>query len=260
MKVNTLMYHDLIGPDGSRGGFDGAGAAVYAVTAAEFGRQMDRIDERLGTPPLRAGPGSLDGSGGAWMVTFDDGGASATIAGDELARRGWVGHFFVVTARVGEPGFLGWEEIRELAAQGHVIGSHSHTHPARIAECSPEQLRDEWEASTATLRAELDLPVWTASVPGGYYSDEVGRAAAAAGVTTLFTSEPTRAVGRLDGCALVGRFAVREATPTAAVVAAAAGASRQWLGQRLGWSSRRLAKRLAGRRYEQLRAYLLRRR
>ena len=43
------------------------------------------------------------------MITFDDGGASALAAGEELARRSWRGHFFIATDLVGRPGYLDWD-------------------------------------------------------------------------------------------------------------------------------------------------------
>lgn len=258
MKLAALMYHDVVGSDGARGGFEGAGAAVYAVSVDEFERQMDGIERALGAPPLRA-DAPLPPEGG-WMLTFDDGGSSAAIAGPGLARRGWPAHFFVVTEMVGRPGFLDWEGVRRLAAEGHAIGSHSHTHPERIGSLPPERLRDEWSRSVAALSEAIGAPVTTASVPGGYYSEAVGRAAAEAGITTLFTSQPRRAVGRIGECTLVGRFAVRESTPTQAVVSAAAGKARPWLRQRAGWVARGAAKRVGGRHYVRLRRFLLRRR
>ncbi len=258
MKLAALMYHDVVGPDGARGGFEGAGAAVYAVSVEEFERQMDGIATTLAGPPLRA-DASLPPEGG-WALTFDDGGSSAAIPGAALARRGWPAHFFVVTAMVGQPGFLDWEGVRRLAAEGHVIGSHSHTHPERIASLPPERLREEWSRSVAALSEAIGAPVTTASVPGGYYSEAVGRAAAEAGVETLFTSQPRRAVEEIDGCALVGRFAVRDSTPTRTVVSAAAGGTRPWLSQRAGWAARGAAKRIGGRHYMRLRRILLSRR
>lgn len=258
MKLAALMYHDVVGPDGVRGGFEGAGAAVYAVSIEEFERQMDGIERALGAPPLRAdAPLPL---GGGWMLTFDDGGSSAALAGSALARRGWPAHFFVVTEMVGRPGFLDWEGVRRLAAEGHVIGSHSHTHPERIGSLSPERLRDEWSRSVAMLSEAIGAAVTTASVPGGYYSEEVGRAAAEAGIATLFTSQPRRAVENLGETALVGRFAVRESTPTRVAVAAAAGKAGPWLRQRTGWAARGAAKRVGGRHYVRLRRILLSRR
>ncbi len=258
MRLAALMYHDVVGSDGVRGGFAGAGAAVYAVSVGEFERQMDGIAATLAAPPLRANA-SLP-PGGGWALTFDDGGSSAAIAGAALARRGWAAHFFVVTAMVGQPGFLDWEGVRRLAVEGHVIGSHSHTHPERIASLPPERLREEWSRSVATLSEAIGAPVRTASVPGGYYSEAVGRAAAEAGIETLFTSQPRRAVEEIDGCALVGRFAVRDSTPTRTVVAAAAGGARPWLRQRAGWAARGAAKRIGGRHYIHLRRILLSRR
>jgi peptidoglycan/xylan/chitin deacetylase (PgdA/CDA1 family) len=258
MKLSALMYHDVVGPDGARGGFEGAGAAVYAVALEEFERQMDGIAQTLAAPPLRA-DAPLPPRGG-WALTFDDGGSSAAIAGAALARRGWAAHFFVVTEMVGQPGFLDWEGVRRLAAAGHVVGSHSHTHPERIGSLPPQRLREEWSRSVAALSEAIGVPVTTASVPGGYYSAAVGRAAAGAGIETLFTSRPQRAVERIDGCALVGRFAVRGSTPTQAVVSAAAGGGRPWLRQRAGWAVRGAAKRIGGRHYVRLRRILLSRR
>lgn len=258
MRLAALMYHDVVGADGVRGGFEGAGAAVYAVSIDEFERQMEGIERALGAPPLRAGA-PVPPEGG-WLLSFDDGGASAALAGAALTRRGWAAHFFVVTAMVGQPGFLDWEGVRRLAAEGHVIGSHSHTHPERIGSLPPQRLREEWSLSVAALADALGAPVRTASVPGGYYSAAVGRAAAEAGIETLFTSKPRRTVERIDGCALLGRFAVRDSTPTQTVVSAAAGSATPWFRQRVGWAARGAAKRIGGRFYLRLRRILLRRR
>jgi peptidoglycan/xylan/chitin deacetylase (PgdA/CDA1 family) len=260
LTLTALMYHDVVFPDIARGGFEGPGADLYAVSAADFERQMDAVERVLGTPPSRAGASPLEPGASGWMLTFDDGGSSAAAVGAALARRAWTAHFFVVTGMVGKPGFLDWDEIRRLASLGHVIGSHSHTHPERMAALSPVRLREEWSRSVAALSRALDAPVTTASVPGGYYSQAVGRAAASAGIATLFTSQPRRAIGRIDGCALAGRFAVRRSTSERAVAAAAAGSPGPWLRQRAGWTARGLAKRLGGRRYERLRRTLLSRR
>ena len=132
------------------------------------------------------------------MLTFDDGAASAVEAAEQLARRSWPGHFFIATDLVGSPGFLGWDDVCGLGRAGHVIGSHSCSHPDRMAACSGEQLLDEWSRSAGVLAEALGRPVSTASVPGGLYSSSVGRAAAAAGFTTLFTSlaEPAPGLDR----------------------------------------------------------------
>ncbi len=260
-RLATLMYHDVAGPDGRAGGFDSAGANVYTVAMAEFERQLDGIASSVDSPPRRIDGDIGDRSAnGAWALTFDDGGASAAEVGERLAARGWSAHFFVIADKIGQPGFLGWEGVRALAAQGHVIGSHSCSHPARMTDLPPARLREEWSRSVGLLSDALGEPVRTASVPGGFYSDAVGGAAAGAGIRTLFTSEPRRSIGWVDGCAVAGRFAVRGSTATSRVVAAAAGSWRPWITQRVGWELRGVAKRIAGTRYERLREMLLARR
>jgi len=261
VKAHALMYHDVVDANGVRGGFEGDGPAVYAVTEAAFRAQLDAIEATGAGAPVRAeslvaGSASVE----PWLLTFDDGGSSAVSAGSELARRSWPAHFFIVTDLVGTPGFVDWDGVRELAAQGHVIGSHSASHPDHIASCSPAELEREWSRSVVALSEAIGAPVTTASVPGGYYSTEVGRAAAAAGITCLFTSEPVTRAHPVEGYLLVGRYAVRNDTATADVAAAAAGRARPWLRQRVAWELRGIAKKAAGRHYRRLRAALLARR
>lgn len=249
MRARALMYHDVVGPDGGD---------IYSVTPDHFREHLDRIAATVGRPPQRADAPA--GGATPWMLTFDDGGASGPAAGEELARRSWSGHFFIATDLVGRPGYMDWDEIRALAGMGHVIGSHSCSHPDRMADCSWEQLLDEWSRSAAVLVEELGGPVPTASVPGGLYSKAVGRAAAAAGYTTLFTSLPSQSIGSIDGCTLIGRYAIRRDTTAQQAADAAAGKPLPWMRQRAAWALRGTAKALAGRRYESVRRALLARR
>jgi peptidoglycan/xylan/chitin deacetylase (PgdA/CDA1 family) len=261
MKARTLMYHDVEPSDGPRGGFDGSGPAVYAVAEQSFRDQLDAAGAAAGGPPSTA-DALVDSSAprDAWLITFDDGGSSGVAAGAELARRSWRAHFFVVTGLVGTPGFMSWDELRALAGQGHVIGSHSATHPKLISSCPPAQIVEEWASSAEALARELGVAPTTASVPGGYYSPEVGSAAAAAGIRCLFTSEPVAAVRAVDGYLVAGRYAIRRDTTVAQVARAAAGDPRPWLRQRASWELRGVAKRIGGRHYQRLRTALLDRR
>ena len=118
----------------------------------------------------------------------------------------------------------------------------------------------EWTGSAEVLARELGAPVTCASVPGGLYSHEVGRTAAAAGYTTLFNSLPTQRLGSIDGCNLIGRYAIRRDTTTGEVAAVAAGRPLPWARQRAAWNLRGAAKKIAGPRYEGLRRALLARR
>lgn len=72
----------------------------------------------------------------AVIITFDDGGRSQyDIAFPILKKHGFKATFFVITNRSGEDGFMGWEELREMAEYKDEnnkslfdIESHSHTH------------------------------------------------------------------------------------------------------------------------------------
>jgi peptidoglycan/xylan/chitin deacetylase (PgdA/CDA1 family) len=246
VNLRALMYHDVVegSPD------------IYSVTPNHFREHLERIGREVGRPP--AAVDQL--RDGEWMIIFDDGGASALLAGEELARRSWRGHFFIATDLIGRPDYLDWDGVRAVAAMGHVIGSHSCSHPDRMAACTWDQLMDEWSGSAAILAQELGHPITTASVPGGLYSRSVGRAAAEAGFTSLFTSLPSQRLRSIDGCRLIGRYAVRSDTGADEAAAAAAGRPRPWARQRAAWRLRGAVKTIAGRRYESLRRTLLTRR
>ena len=146
-------------------------------------------------------------------------------AAEALERRAWRGHFFVTSGRIGTPGFLAPEELRELVARGHVVGSHSDTHPTYMGRLSVEALQEEWTRSRAVIAELLGAEPRTASVPGGYLSPTVIAGAAAAGYEVLFTSEPTARAGRLPRAGLVvrGRYTIWATTPARVAAAYARG-------------------------------------
>ncbi|MCU1385741.1 MAG: hypothetical protein JWL71_4438 [Acidobacteria bacterium] len=255
------MYHDVVAAGHEdTSGFPGRDAALYKVTPETFAAQLDAIDRRAPrSPGDPARPGHPADPGVAMAaITFDDGGSSAMAAADMLEARGRIGHFFVTTNYVGTRGFLAEIEIRELAARGHVIGSHSCSHPLRMGHCSWPQLVDEWTRSRSILCDVIGGEVRDASVPGGDFSPHVAEAAAKAGITRLFTSEPTKEPRNASGVTLVGRFAIRRWTTAAAAAGLASG---EWLPcarQSLLWNAKKLTKRVGGERYLQLRKLLLR--
>ncbi len=249
------MYHDVV-PRGAEhaSGFPGRDAARYKLTPECFAAHIDAL-ARVVAPSERE---RLTGAAGDIAVTFDDGGISALRAADLLEIQGLRGWFFVTTDYVGRRGFLCPRDLRALHERGHILGSHSCSHPLRMAHCSDSQLRDEWCLSRRALSDVLGTDVDAASVPGGDYSRRVAVAAGAAGYTTLFTSEPTRAVTMEGPVTVVGRFVVRRGTTAATVAAVAAGAQGPMGRQALAWNARKLAKRVAGSSYLELRRLLLR--
>ena len=248
MRVITLEYHDVVeGGAFDASGFPGNDAASYKMDARDFAAHLDAV-AGCGRPVgLDARSLGEAGSPVPVLLTFDDGGVAALEpTATMLERHGWVGHFFVTTDYIGTPGFLSPEDIVALHRRGHVVGSHSASHPTRMARCSRAELDAEWRGSVAVLAALLGAPPTVASVPGGYFSDEVARAAAGAGIRVLFTSEPTTRAWRTDGCLVLGRYTLRRAHAAAVAARLAGAAPVARAGQWLVWNSKKVVKAVAG--------------
>lgn len=261
MRALGLLYHDVVdGSDFASSGFQGGDADRYKLSADEFGahlRAIARVGRRVGLAP-ELGYGRFDREP-LLMMTFDDGGVSAhTHTAEQLERLGWRGHFFVTTGRIGSPGFLSREQIRALRQRGHVIGSHSDSHPGRMSACGFQELVREWRTSRETLADLLGEDVTTASVPGGYFSRRVAIAAAQAGIEILFTSEPVTRCRTIDRCLVLGRFCFRRGDSPQSAARVVSGdwppRVRSWL----AWNARKVAKRIGGELYVKTRLALLR--
>ena len=236
-EIAGLMYHEVT-DDPTTSGFQRPGALPYTLTRAAFDRHMEAIasgplkPELISEFDLRA-----DGKQRHLLLTFDDGGASAMYVADELARRGWKAHFFIITGRIGERTFLKPADIRTLRSAGHIVGTHSHTHPDIFRSLPRELMGTEWRVSRAILEALLGEPCVAASVPGGDISRVVLESAGEAGIRYLFTSEPWLAPERIADTWILGRVILKAGVSAATV--------RQLVAFR-GWQRVQLLRRLGG--------------
>ena len=240
----ALIYHD-VAPAAAREqtGFPGPASARYKLDVEAFEAHLDAI-ARTGVSV-----GSVR-NGARAALTFDDGGASALVAAEMLERRGWRGQFFVTTARIGTPGFLTADGVRELAARGHEVGSHSHTHPTYMGTLTREELAGEWIGSREILAEVLGQPPNSAAVPGGFLSAAVIEEAARAGYRLLMTSQPSARPDRREGMLVHGRFTIWAATPPARAAAYASGSMAARIGLWLAWQAKTGPKRISPRSYE----------
>jgi peptidoglycan/xylan/chitin deacetylase (PgdA/CDA1 family) len=256
----ALMYHDVIElQDSDASGFPGRGPARYKVDPALFECHLEAI-AATGRVPTRAidlGPASKTHRHRPLFLTFDDGGASAPKIAEALSSRGWPGHFFIPVDYIGRPGFVEQAQIAQLVRLGHVVGSHSCSHPIPISRLPAERILEEWRRSAGVLGEIIGSTVVTGSVPGGYWSPRVVQAAAAAGITMLFTSDPVPTVRELDGCFLLGRYAILAGTTPETAARLARGDLIPRLRQRVSWNAKGAAKLVLGDRYRALRTRLL---
>lgn len=256
MSIRALLYHDVVPVNAEEeSGFVSPDANIYKVTVPEFDRHMARIHERTGQPSVHVFDALARAKG--LLLTFDDGGLSGTRIADMLASYNSIGHFFITTDHIGSPRFLSRAGIADLARRGHVIGSHSCSHPLIMSGCSRKQLEHEWRNSVAALSDILGFAVKVASVPGGSYSRMVGETAAEAGIEVLFTSEPTSAIDRIGKCTLVGRYSVQRSTPADTAAALAAGDWLPGARQAAYWGLKKILKRAGGRAWLEFRKAVL---
>lgn len=122
-------------------------------------------------------------------ITFDDGNRSdAEIALPELRQRGLSATFFVVAERIGEPGYLDADDLRELARDGMVVGSHGLEH--RSWRTLDDDLLDtHLQRARSILEEALGSPVTEASCPFGEYDRRVLKHLRRSGHERVYTSD-----------------------------------------------------------------------
>ncbi|MGB0011487.1 MAG: polysaccharide deacetylase family protein [Candidatus Sulfotelmatobacter sp.] len=259
IMIISLLYHDVVSAgELASSGFPQADAAVYKLSRPEFESHLEAIRSGVRSSEvilLNSGEQKIPAK--ALLFTFDDGGVSAMSIADQLEARRWRGHFFIATDFIGQTGFLTGSQIRELRGRGHLIGSHSCSHPARISHCPPAQLAREWDESVQILANCLGEHVAVASVPGGFYAPRVAKAARAAGIEVLFTSEPTSRTGISCECLIVGRYSIQHGTSAHTVEQIARGDAGPRVRQYMFWTTKKILKRIGGRHYIALRKKLL---
>ncbi len=245
MRTLSLLYHDVV-PDNrfELSGFQSPDANIYKLSCDEFERHLESVAAAGGKPVTISDQSS--NSGRRLLLTFDDGGASAEYIADKLEGHGWRGHFFITTDFIGTPGFVSELQIRELHQRGHLLGSHSCSHPLRMSSCRPEQLDREWQNSIQRLSHIVGGKVTIASIPGGYYSREVAAAASRAGIRVLFTSEPVTQSHTVGGCLVIGRFGVQQGVSREWVTAVVSGSVLPRWQQYTFWNGKKILKRVGG--------------
>ena len=210
-EIAALAFHDVC-DDFTTSGMQRAVAGAYKHSTGTFADHLSQIASSPGrVSTVRDWP--VEQGGRQVMLTFDDGGKSAVYIGDELCRRGWRGHFFVITSLVGQAGFLNDQDIKYLHSCGHVVGSHSHTHPEIFRALAMPEMVEEWRVSCDRLSSLLGKACETASVPGGDSSRATYQSADQAGLRFLFTSEPVLVPERVGQTWILGRACLKRNTP-----------------------------------------------
>lgn len=121
-------------------------------------------------------------------LTFDDGYMDAyTAALPILQRYGFSGTFYIVGDFIGQPGYMGWNELKVLRDAGMEIGSHSISHPD-LTQLDLETLNHQLLQSKALLEEHLQIRVTSFCYPAGKYNAEVEEQVRLAGYENATTT------------------------------------------------------------------------
>jgi len=101
-------------------------------------------------------------------------------------------------------------QIKEFFDLGHIIGSHSHSHPRNISLLPNNEIKKEWEESKKILEEITGKEVTHCSIPGGFYSIEQWQILKDLGYQRVFNSAPTYKKYNVDGMELLGRFSIEQ--------------------------------------------------
>jgi len=179
LAVPWLALHRLFGTGGGL-----RLLLLHEVTAAEL-PALERLigwlagAGRLGTPAEieAALAGGAAPAGPRWVISFDDGFAGNAAAARVVARAGGRALLFVCPGLIGLTGearrraiaanifdggrdagdlrLLGWDELAELQAAGHIIASHTLGH-RRLSALTPAEIEAEVAGAAALLTDRLD--------------------------------------------------------------------------------------------------------
>lgn len=125
-------------------------------------------------------------------VTFDDGFENNyTVAYPVLKKYNIPATMFVIVNRVGSPGFVNWEEVREMADSGLItIGNHTKVH-FWLLGLDDRFLREEVIDSKKILEEKLGRSVNTFCYPMGSFDKESKMAVENAGYLCAVATSPS---------------------------------------------------------------------
>ncbi len=123
------------------------------------------------------------------LITFDDGYLdNFTQALPVLVKYDFPATFYIITGKVGQPGYLNWEQIGVMAIDGMDIGSHTVNHED-LSIVSTADLEHELVDSAGALSAHLGHPVYWFCYPSGKFNARVLQAEKADGYLLATTEK-----------------------------------------------------------------------
>ena len=126
-------------------------------------------------------------------ITIDDGFEDNYKYAYPVLKRYWIpATIFVIVNKIGQPGWLTWDEIKEMSGSGVVtIGSHTLSH-RWLPSLNDLDLKEELTGSKRAFEEKLSKPCDFLCYPIGAHDERVKRAAKDAGYKAVCGTNPGR--------------------------------------------------------------------
>jgi len=106
------------------------------------------------------------------MITFDDTRLDQyTAALPELNKHGFKGVFFIMTVSLNKPGYMSKEQVKQLADDGHIIGSHTYDHK-NVKTYTSDDWVEQVQRPSQQLQTITGKPVEYFAFPFGLWNKE----------------------------------------------------------------------------------------
>jgi peptidoglycan/xylan/chitin deacetylase (PgdA/CDA1 family) len=185
--VPILMYHSIDGDEGK---------TKLSVAPDNFASQMEFLHRKrynvVGLDKIisymqkkeKIPPRTV-------AITFDDGYLNNyTSAYPVLKKYKLPATIFIITDKIGQKGWCGWRELKEMSDSGLItIGSHTKSH-AWLPDQGDGKLKEELEASKAVLEKGLGRKVDFLCYPLGAHDERVKKAVKEAGYAAAVATNP----------------------------------------------------------------------
>ena len=106
------------------------------------------------------------------MISFDDSRLEQyTIAREEMNKYGFKGVFFIMTVSLGRPGYMTKEQVKQLADEGNIIGSHTWNH-SNMKKYSGQDWLTQIDKPSQQLEKITGKPIKYFAYPFGLWNKE----------------------------------------------------------------------------------------
>lgn len=106
------------------------------------------------------------------LITFDDTRLDQfTAALPELNKYGFKAAFFIMTVALGKPGYMSREQVKQLADEGHTIGSHTYDHK-NVKTYTVDDWVEQVQKPSKQLQTITGKPVEYFAYPFGLWNKE----------------------------------------------------------------------------------------